>query len=166
MRVLTPTAAVHDELTTAFPCLPVEVRPFAVADEGDRLADAERSRAREEFGIPAAEAAVCLVGGWWPYKDTNVIGAALARLDAPVHLLVAGSPLDHMVLHQWGALPHVRLHTAPGPASEDQIRTVYAACDATLVARRPGVGKESGLVIDAVRLGVPLIVSDHDPQLT
>lgn len=43
---------------------------------------------------------------------------------------------------------------------------MYAASDAALVARRPGVAKESGLVVDAVRLGVPLIVSDHDPALT
>jgi glycosyltransferase involved in cell wall biosynthesis len=163
--VLTPTDAVRDELTACFPRLPVAVRPFAVADPGNRLTDAERRQAREDFGIPAAEAAVCLVGGWWPYKDTGVVGAALARLDVPVHLLVAGAPLDHAVLHRWGALPHVRLHTVPGPASEAQIRAVYAASDATLVARRPRVGKESGLVIDAVRLGVPLIVSDHDPHL-
>lgn len=27
-------------------------------------------------------------------------------------------------------------------------------------------GKESGLVMDAARLGVPLIVSDHDPPST
>ncbi|MGW0844243.1 hypothetical protein ACWD26_29715 [Streptomyces sp. NPDC002787] len=166
VRVLAPTDAVRDELTAAFPRLPVAVRPFAVADPGDRLTDAERVRARDTFGIPAAEAAVCLVGGWWPYKDTDVVDTALTRLDVPVHLLVAGTPLEHEVLHRWGALPYVRLHTLPGPASETQIRAVYAACDAALVARRTGVGKESGLVIDAVRLGVPLIVSDHDPHLT
>ncbi|MFC8520437.1 hypothetical protein, partial [Streptomyces sp. NPDC057257] len=165
-RVLAPTDAVRDDLAARFPRLPLQVRPFAVADERDRLTDAERHQARRAFGIPAIEAAVCLVGGWWPYKDTGVIDAALARLDAPLHLLIAGTPLDHTVLHQWGALPQLRLHTVPGSASEAQIRAIYAACDATLVARRPGVGKESGLVIDAVRLGVPLIVSDHDPHLT
>ncbi|GAA2875069.1 hypothetical protein [Streptomyces mexicanus] len=166
VRVLAPTEAVRDELTTLFPHLPVAVRPFAVTDEDDRLTDAERRQARVAFGVPATEAAVCLVGGWWPYKDTGVVDAALGRLDVPLHLLVAGSPLDHEVLHRWSALPQVRLRTMPGPASEAQIRAVYAASDATLVARRPGVGKESGLVVDAVRLGVPLIVSDHDPDLT
>jgi hypothetical protein len=35
-----------------------------------------------------------------------------------------------------------------------------------VVARRPGVGKESGLVTDAVQFGVPLLLSDHDPALT
>jgi glycosyltransferase involved in cell wall biosynthesis len=46
------------------------------------------------------------------------------------------------------------------------LRLVYAASDAALVARHPGVGKESGLVMDAARFGVPLIVSDHDAELT
>ncbi|GKQ40658.1 hypothetical protein [Streptomyces sp. A012304] len=63
VRVLAPTDAVRDELTTVFPRPPLPVRPFAVADDGDRLTDAERRRARLAFGIPTAEAAVCLVGG-------------------------------------------------------------------------------------------------------
>ncbi len=46
------------------------------------------------------------------------------------------------------------------------LRLVYAAADAALVARHPGVGNESGLVMDAACLGVPLIVSDHYPVLT
>ncbi|KPI06154.1 hypothetical protein OK006_6583 [Actinobacteria bacterium OK006] len=164
--VLTPTDAVRDEVTGRFPGLRVRVRPFAVADPGERLADAERRQARDAFGIPATEAAVCLVGGWWPYKDIAVVDNALAWLDRRLHLLVAGAPLDHEVLDRWAALPAVRLHVVPGPASQEQVRAVYAAADAALVARRPGVGKESGLVVDAVRLGVPLLLSDHDPALT
>jgi hypothetical protein len=166
VRVLTPTDAVREALAARFPGLPVTTRPFAVADEDDRLTETERQRAREEFGIPADGAAVCLVGGWWPYKDMDVVGDALVRLDVPLHLLVTGAPLDDEVLRRRDALSHVRLIALPGPASEAQVRAVHAASDATLVARRPGVGKESGLVIDAVRLGVPLIVSEHDPHLT
>lgn len=166
VQVLAPTGAVRDELTARFPHLPVQVRPFAVADPGDRLTDAERQQARDAFGIPAEETAVCLVGGWWPYKDLDVTDAALARLDVTLHLLVTGAPLDQQMLHRWAALPRLRLHTIPGPATETQVRAVYAAADAALVARRPGVAKESGLVTDAVRFGVPLITSDHDPALT
>lgn len=166
VRVLAPTGAVRDELTARFPHLPVQVRPFAVADPGDRLTDVERQQARDAFGIPADETAVCLVGGWWPYKDLDVTDAALARLDVTLHLLVTGTPLDQQMLHRWAALPRLRLHIVPGPATEAQVRVVYAAADAALVARRPGVAKESGLVTDAVRFGVPLITSDHDPALT
>ncbi|MFF6786841.1 glycosyltransferase [Streptomyces sp. NPDC012510] len=162
---LAPTDAVRDDLAVRFPHLPVMVRPFAVADPGDRLTDTERRQARRSFGIPGAEPTVCLVGGWWPYKDLDVVGAALAQLDVPLHLLVAGAPLDHDRLQTWAALPYVRLHMLPGPVPEAAVRAVYAASDAVLVARRPGVGKESGLVVDAVRLGIPLIVSDHAPAL-
>ncbi|MFC9225221.1 glycosyltransferase [Streptomyces hygroscopicus] len=160
-----PTHAVADQFATAFPDLPAVVGAFAV-DDGRRLTDAERDGGRAAFGIPAAETVVCLVGGWWPDKDIAVVDAALARLKEPLHLVVTGAPLDETVLQRWRALPGLRLHTVPGPVAENVLRLVYGAADAALVARHPGVGKESGLVMDAARLGVPLIVSDHDPALT
>lgn len=166
VAVLTPTGAVRDDLAAHFPRLTYQVRPFAVADPCDRLTDTERQQARNAFGIPTGDVSVSLVGGWWPHKAIDLIETALSSLDVPLHLLVTGAPLDNQTLDRWSALPLVRLHTVPGPAAEDQIRAVYAAADATLVARRPGVRKESGLVTDAVRLGVPLLVSDHDPDLT
>jgi glycosyltransferase involved in cell wall biosynthesis len=162
---LYPTAAVRDQLAQAFPHLPGSVRPYAVDDEA-RITERERADARAAFAIPDAEPAVCLVGGWWPYKDIATIDVALTRLRHRVHLLVTGNPLQDGVLQRWRALPQLRLHTRPGPVSEQTLRSIYAAADAALVARHRGVGKESGLVIDAVRLGVPLIVSDHDPDLT
>jgi glycosyltransferase involved in cell wall biosynthesis len=163
--VVYPTQAVADQLATTFSDLPAVVGAFAV-DDGRRLSDAERDGGRAAFGIPADEAVVCLVGGWWPYKDIAVIDAALARLKKPLHLVVTGVPLDETALHRWQALPALRLHTVPGPVAESVLRLVYGAADAALVARHPGVGKESGLVMDAARLGVPLIISDHDPALT
>ncbi|MFJ6012434.1 hypothetical protein [Streptomyces sp. NPDC092952] len=162
---LLPTADVRDQVTAAFPHLRGEVRPFAV-DDGRRLTDAERDSARAAFTIPGDARAVCLVGGWWPYKDIATIDAALARLTTPLHVLVCGIPLDDAVLDRWHQLPHVHLHTVPGPVAEEVLRLVYAAADAALVARKPGVGKESGLVMDAARLGVPLIVSAHDHELS
>ncbi|MGW7277801.1 hypothetical protein ACWGIV_05720 [Streptomyces sp. NPDC054844] len=162
---LYPTAAVREEFAAAFPHLASEVRAFAVND-GRRLSDGERDGGRAAFDIPAGEAAVCLVGGWWPYKDIGVIDAALALLEEPLHLVVTGMPLDEAVLARWRDLPNVRLHMVPGPVSEAVLRLVYAAADVSLVTRRPGVGKESGLVMDAARLGVPLVVSGHDPDLT
>lgn len=160
-----PTQAVGDQLSAAFPGLPMVVRPFAV-DDGRRLTDTERVGGRTAFGIPTGEAAVCLVGGWWPYKDIGIVDAALTRLKRPLHLVVTGTPLDDAVLARWRGLPNVRLHCVPGPVGEAVLRLVYGAVDAALVARRPGIGKESGLVMDAARLGVPLVVSDHDPDLT
>ncbi|MEU3599976.1 hypothetical protein ABZ714_14800 [Streptomyces sp. NPDC006798] len=162
---LYPTQDVADQLAHAFPDLPAVVRAFSV-DDSLRLTDAEREGGRTAFGIPPTEAAVCLVGGWWPYKDIGVVDAAMNRLKEPLHLVVAGHPLDESVLARWRNLPLLSLHTVPGPSAECVLRLVYGAADAALVARHPGVGKESGLIMDAARLGVPLIVSDHDPVLT
>ncbi|MFM9446980.1 hypothetical protein [Streptomyces acidiscabies] len=161
--LLAPTRAVRDELVVRFPCLRIRTRPFALADPDERLTDTERQQARDAFGIPDVEPAVCLVGGWWPYKDISVVDAAFVQLACPLHVIVAGDPLNSRILRRWSSLPHVRLHTVGVP---DSVRSVYAAADAAVVARRPGVGKESGLVVDAVRFGVPLLLSDHDPALT
>ncbi|MEU8737136.1 glycosyltransferase [Streptomyces halstedii] len=162
---LYPTAAVRDQIGPHFPHLPGVVRAFAV-DDGRPLTDSERDGARSAFTIPADATAVCVIGGWWPYKDIPTIDAALARLTAPLHVLVCGTPLNDAVLTRWHQLPNVHLHTVPGPVGDQVLRLVYASADAALVARKSGVGKESGLVMDAVRLGVPLIVSAHDPELT
>ncbi|MFI2077379.1 hypothetical protein [Streptomyces triculaminicus] len=162
---LYPTAAVREQFAGAFPGLAGVARAFAV-DDGHRLTDAERDGARTTFGIPDGATVVCLVGGWWPYKDIATVDAALARLTSPMHLVVTGTPLDEEVLARWHELPQVHLHTVPGPVGEQVLRLVYAAADAALVARRPGVGKESGLVMDTARLGVPLLLSGYDPDLT
>ncbi|UFQ17110.1 MULTISPECIES: glycosyltransferase [Streptomyces] len=160
-----PTQAVGDQFAAAFADLPAVVGAFAV-DDGRRLSDAERDGGRAAFNIPAAEVVVCLVGGWWPYKDITVVDAALARLKEPLHLVVTGSPLDEAFLQRWRCLPGLRVHTVPGPVSDSVLRLVYAAADAALVTRRSGTGKESGLIMDAARLGVPLIISEHDGALT
>jgi hypothetical protein len=131
-----PTQAVQDQFTLAFPHLPAVVRTFAV-DDGRRLTDAERDGGRTAFGIPAGETAVCLVGGWWPHKDINTVDAALTQLTTPLHLIVTGDPLDDAVLTRWRALPHVRLHTVPGPVGEAVLRLVYGAADAAHGFARP-----------------------------
>ncbi len=160
-----PTQAVGRQLSLSFPDLPAVISPFAV-DDGQRLTDVERDGGRVAFGIPAAEAVVCLVGGWWPYKDIDTVDKALPQLKEPLHLVVVGTPLDEAVLGRWRSLPGLRVHTVPGPVSEVVLRLVYAAADVALATRIPGTGKESGLVMDAARLGVPLLISNHDPALT
>lgn len=165
VALVCPTDAVARQLRTRFPDLMTVVRTYAV-DDGQRLTDTEIDGARTVFGIPPDATVVCLVGGWWPHKDIATITAALSRIRRPLHLLVTGHPIDQPTLDRWRGLPRVQLCTEPGPVPEQLLRLIYAAADASLVARHREVGKESGLVLGAVRLGVPLIVSDHDPDLT
>ncbi|MFF0294362.1 hypothetical protein ACFYST_23660 [Kitasatospora sp. NPDC004614] len=166
VRALCPTGGVRADVTANAPHLDVQVRPFAVIGPDAPVGEQERKLARTMFGIPLSEQTVALVGGWWPHKDIPTIAAALARLDRPLHLLVAGHPLDIGLLERIRALGHVRLHLIDRRAEETEIRTVHAAADLVLVSRHRGVAKESGLVTDALRYQVPLLASDHDPQLT
>ncbi len=159
-----PTQAVADEFAEGFPDLPAVVGGFAV-DDARRLTAAERECGRAAFDVPGVEAVVCLVGGWWPYKDIDVIDAALERLKEPLHLVVAGGPLDEDVLQRWRALPDLRVHVVPGPVGESVLRLVYGAADATLVTRRPGTGRESGLVMDAVIRQPPPLPGPDAPGL-
>jgi hypothetical protein len=162
---LYPTAAVFEESAVRFPRLPGQVRTFAV-DDGERVTEAERNGGRTAFAIPPNQRTVCLVGGWWPHKDMATVTTALDRLRRPLHVLVAGHPLDEAVLERWRQMPQVHVHTVPGAVGTKVLRLIYAAADTALVARHPGVCKESGLLMDTARYGTPLIVSDHDPDLT
>lgn len=166
VRVVCPTEAVRARLAQLFPGLPVGVWPFALADAEPRLSDAERTAARADFGLQPDDTALALVGGWWPHKDIATVAAALARLTRPVCVLVAGHPVDPVLLRGLAAAVDGRVHALPGAAPRWHVRRVYAAADAAIVARRAGVGKESGLIADSAVLGVPLLVSDHDPATT
>ncbi len=163
---LYPTAAVAAQAASRFPRLAGQVRTYAIDDSTERITPAERASGRAAFAIPDDELAVCLVGGWWPHKDLATLGVALGKLRQPLHLLVTGHPLDEPTLDRWRQLPKVRLHLTRGPVGEQVLRLVYAAADTTLVVRRPGITKESGLVMDSARYGIPLLISDHDAALT
>ncbi|MFI6759462.1 hypothetical protein ACIBF5_10030 [Micromonospora sp. NPDC050417] len=166
VRVVCPTEAVRARLAQLFPKLPTGVRPFALGDAEPPLSDAERTAARADFGLQPDDTALALVGGWWAHKDIATVAAALARLTRPVCVLVAGHPVDPVLLRHLAAAVDGRVHALPGPAPRWHVRRVYAAADAAIVSRRPGVGKESGLIADCAVLGVPLLVSDHDPATT
>ncbi|WP_131799666.1 hypothetical protein [Parafrankia sp. CH37] len=160
------TPAVRTDLARQFPDLATAVHPFTILLEKGAPDDRERHAARQHFGIAAHETVLAMVGGWWGHKDPRTVCDALALLTRETHLIVAGSPLDTDILDTFASLPHVHLHLLHRTLTTDQVRMVYAASNATVVSRLPGVGKESGLVMDAVRYGVPLIVSDNDPDLT
>lgn len=161
-----PTDAVRADLRVRFPDLTAAVRPFALADADPPLTSGDRAAARAAYGLGAGDVAVALVGGWWAHKDMTTVAAALPLLRRRLHLIVAGDPVDAALLARMRTAPSVRLHEHVGDLPRTVVRQAYAAADATVVARRVGVGKESGLVADAVVLEVPLIVSDHDPALT
>jgi len=164
VRTVCTTAAVRSALVSAYPDLTPVVRTFSLLG-GDTVTPSRES-ARAALGLAPDEPAAALVGGWWRYKDIGVVADAVELVTRRVHLMVAGQPLDDDLLARMRAAAGDRLHVLRGPLDRREIHRVYAAADATIVARRPGIGKESALVMDAVRYGVPLLLSEHDPALT
>ena len=163
--VVCPTSGVREGVACEHPGIPTVVRSFALTVPGERITVAERATARDCWGIAETQKVITLVGGWWPYKDVATIDAALGRLTGHPVVLVAGTPLDEALLWRWRVLLGARLRVVHHALTERQLRTAYAATDLLLVARRPGTVTESGLVCDAARHGIPLVVSDHDKRL-
>jgi glycosyltransferase involved in cell wall biosynthesis len=170
--VVATTPAVRSDLLACFPGLPTTVATFSLTDPAARLTGSERTKARRALDIGTGETVAVMVGGWWPGKHPAVVADALHLLvpdEVPsggLRLVVAGHPLDEPVLARMASAPSVRLTTYHRVLSNDELRTLYAAADLALVSRTADCLKESALVADAVRLGVPLLVSDHDPDLT
>jgi glycosyltransferase involved in cell wall biosynthesis len=160
------TEAVRRELEELYPDLPTAVHPFTIADPEAYIDERERGEARAALGLGGDELVAAIVGGWWRTKDMATVEVALARTAHPVAAIVAGWPVDREALERIRSTVTGRLLALDRELEAEEIRRVYAACDVTVVSRFAGVGKESGLVMDAARYGVPLVASDHDPTLT
>jgi glycosyltransferase involved in cell wall biosynthesis len=160
-----PTPAVETALKTRYPDLRSVIQPFAIVDPTMYVSQEERELARRSLGLAPGELVGALVGGWWPTKDIDTVERALGLTREAVGIVIAGSPVDEATVERMRS-------TAKGPVIvlarelvRRELRHVYAASDFTIVSRFPGEQKESGLVMDAARYGVPLVVSDHDPVL-
>lgn len=161
------TADIEARLHAAHPDLRTIVQPFTLCDPDVRVSEEERAPARASLGIAPDEIVCALVGGWWPTKDIDTVEKAIAMVRNPLGLIVAGGPVDQPTVDRMSANATGRVFAVTGQLPSDTIRQVYAACDFTLVSCvRGSEYKESGLVMDAARYGVPLVASDNNPKLT
>ena len=166
VALLCPTPGVRDAFTAAFPGLTSIVMPFALTAPTDYLPDGERRAARAALHGDGPVAV--LIGGWWPHKDPATVIDAFTQTDRPWQVIVAGSPVDRALLARWDHVAGLTVTVHARDVENDQLRRLYAAADVTIVSRASGATatKESGLLMDAVRYGVPVLISDHDPALT
>jgi glycosyltransferase involved in cell wall biosynthesis len=166
IAVIATNAAIESTTKQRHPDRLVIVRSFTVADPSMYIGDDERPTARRELGIADTEFVVAMVGGWWPYRDVETVKRALELLGRPVTLVVCGIPVTPSDLEPAIACGGGRVVDLAGSVSESELRRIYAAGDGALVTRIPGWPEEIGTVYDAARYGVPLIVSDHDRDLS
>jgi glycosyltransferase involved in cell wall biosynthesis len=165
VMALCPTDAVRESLLERFPDLPAFQHTYSVFNPAGYISTHERNQARGRFGLAGQDFAVCLIGGWWPHKDIETVAEAIARVTRPIHVIIGGSPVDDGLLGTIQDAPHATVHTLDHDLTQTEVRTIYAATNAAIVSRRAGSATESGLVMDAAGLGVPLILSDHDRSL-
>jgi glycosyltransferase involved in cell wall biosynthesis len=166
VAVIATNAAIESTTKQRHPDRHIIVRSFSVADPSMYIGEDERGPARRELGIADTEFAVAMVGGWWPYRDIETVKRALELLGRPVTLIVCGIPVRPSELEPAIARGGGRIVNLAGSVTESELRRIYAASDGTLVTRTPGWPEEVATVFDAARYGVPLIVSNHDPDLS
>jgi hypothetical protein len=162
---VSPAASVEAQMLGKAVPTRTAVRPFSLKDPTIYLTDQERVDARRELGLSDTETVGCYLGGWWPGKDWTTAITGISRSSKVDTMIIAGDPIDPALVDwlraEWGG----RLHTILRPLTSEEFRRCYAASDFTMVCRHAGVTKESGLVMDAVRYGVHLVTTDHDPHL-
>jgi glycosyltransferase involved in cell wall biosynthesis len=161
-----PTTAIERALRLRYPDARTVVRVFAIAEPEMYLTQEERTAARNRLGIRDTEMIGSLVGGWWRAKDIHTVQRAFSLARRPVGIIIAGSPVDDNIVEQIRRNAPGRVFVLSRQLETHELRTVYAASDFTIVSRFAGEQKESGLVMDAARYGVPLVLSDHDPVLS
>ena len=166
IAVIATNAAIESTTKQRHPDRLISVRSFTVADPNMYIGEEERRPARRELGIVDTEFVVAMVGGWWPYRDMETVKGALELLRRPVTLIVCGIPVRPSELEPAIARGGGKVVNLAGSVAESELRRIYAASDGALVTRTPGWPEEIGTVFDAARYGVPLIVSDHDQDLS
>ena len=164
--VIATNAAIESTTKERHPERTITVRSFSVADPSMYVDEGERRPARRELDIADTEFVLAMVGGWWPYRDIETVKRSLELLRRPVTLVVCGIPVRPSELEPAIARSGGRIVNLAGSVTESELRRIYAASDGSLVTRRPGWPEEVATVFDAARYGVPLIVSDHDQDLS
>ena len=160
------TPAVESALNARHSGLRSVVQPFAIVDPEMYINGEERSVARRSLGLQPNDVVGALVGGWCKTKDIRTVERALGLTREPVGILIAGAPVDESTVQRIRTVAKGPVIVLARQLRQEELRQVYAACDFTIVSRFQDEQKESGLVMDAARYGVPLVVSDNDPVLS
>lgn len=159
VRIVCATEGIRRALVAREPAAAIQVRTFALAGGLRRPRRAPTAGRLRRIGV---------FGAWNRLKDSGTIVAGIRlclQMTTRIQFIIAGSvlPGTEALLAE---TPPGAVRVLERPLEEEELRTMYAECDAAVVCRRLGVALESGLVMDAARYGVHLVCSDHDPGLT
>jgi glycosyltransferase involved in cell wall biosynthesis len=126
-----------------------------------------REQAREALGVPARAFVVTAPGLVNPLKGLDVALRAAGRLrrrGVPLHFVVAGENASHLPLQEWAREAGLGgAFTQTGRVSLADFALHIAAADVVLALRFPTLGEMSAVLLRAMAMGRPAIVTAGTP---
>jgi glycosyltransferase involved in cell wall biosynthesis len=124
-----------------------------------------RSEARRRLGVPPRAHILLAFGGTRLDKGADLAVCALRHLPESVHLLVAGRPI-HFDARELSDIAkslavEERLHLHLRFIDDEEINTYFAAADLLLLPYRKAFSGQSGPLIRAAAMGIPIVCADN-----
>ncbi len=152
-RIATPNDEYREGWRAVAPYLDPATLPITGSRPRERVPDA-----RPRLGLTAADKVALLFGSNHADKDVDLVARVFAEL-GDWQLLVVGR-VSEGYRQRTGA----RDAFVIGGYVDDEMRAVaYSAADLVVLSFRPIFQRHSGVLMDALSWGVPVVCSDHSP---
>ncbi|MFC3834446.1 glycosyltransferase [Deinococcus rufus] len=166
VRVAVHSRTLATQLSSRVPGLSVDTVPYFAEVPRVKAADRRpvRQARRAALGLADQDIAILAFGGTRHDKGSDIAIRALARLPEHYHLLVVGPArafdADALVtLAQECGVAH-RAHFRVEYVPDDEVEDYFLAADAVVLPYRRVFAGQSGPLLIAASLGVPVVASD------
>jgi glycosyltransferase involved in cell wall biosynthesis len=153
-RIAAPHDDYRDEWRAAVPALDPVTLQIAGSRERVRIPDARR-----RLGLDADVKVALLFGADHDGKDVDLVSRVFAEI-ADWQLLVVGD-VARAYKQRTGPAPEAVV--MGGYVDEETRALVYSAADLVVASFQPKFRRDSGVVMDALSWGVPVVCSDGSP---
>ncbi|GHF36009.1 glycosyltransferase involved in cell wall biosynthesis [Deinococcus metalli] len=166
VRIMVHSQTLAAQLRARVPGLAVDAVPYFA--EPPRTTSATRTQVRAarraDLNLPADAVALLAFGGTRHDKGSDIAVRALALLPAQFHLLIVGPArtFDSQALEQLAQTCGVadRVHFRVEFVPDDEVESYFVAADAVVLPYRRVFAGQSGPLLIAASLGVPVVASD------
>jgi glycosyltransferase involved in cell wall biosynthesis len=152
-RIATPNDKYRDEWRAIAPCLDPVTLPIAGSRTRERVPDARR-----RLGLAVGDRVALVFGSKHDEKDVDLVARVFADLGD--WQLLLGGRIGESYRQRTGARDAVVV----GGFVDDEMRAVlYSAADLVVLSFQPSFQRNSGVLMDALSWGVPVVCSDGSP---
>jgi glycosyltransferase involved in cell wall biosynthesis len=163
VRVMVHSKILRQSLAKEVGLEAIDYVPYPV-DLGE-TSTAGRSEARRRLGLPTNARILLAFGGTRLDKGVDLAVFALRHLPEFIHLLVAGRPVnfDARELSDIAESQAVqdRLHLHLRFIEDEEVNTYFAAADVVLLPYRKAFSGQSGPLVRAAAMGIPIVSADN-----